>query len=165
MRGWVLAGGASTRFGSDKASFLVDGVPLAVRTARVLEAGGCGPVTVIGRHRRALVGVEQEIEPEGPRHPLWGVAEALRHGDAFVAPCDLPDLTPAIVAALRNARARAADQPLLGVFPAALRPRCLALARAGSPVRALADDPSGAAILDVGPLINLNRPARGAGGP
>jgi hypothetical protein len=122
-----------------------------VRTARVLREAGLEPVALV-REARGL-GVPERIEPDGPRHPLWGVAVGLAEGDAFFAPVDLVDLDVPRVRRLLDARAVAVDQPLLGFLPARLGPRARALAEAGGRVRDL-----GASTLDVGPFENLNRP-------
>ena len=152
MNAWILAGGRSTRFGSDKARYVVDGEPLLVRTARVLREAGLAPVALV-REPRGL-GVPERLEPDGPRHPLWGVACALADGDGFFAPVDLVDLDAARVVRLLAARAVAADQPLLGVIPSSFAARAAELARRGGRVREL-----GVPTLDVGPFHNLNRPA------
>jgi molybdopterin-guanine dinucleotide biosynthesis protein A len=161
VTGFVLAGGLSSRFGMDKALFRVDGEPLAVRTARVLRAAGLDPV-LVARTARNL-GIPELLEPDGPRHPLWGVWFALTtvgENGAFFAPCDLPDLAPEHVAPLLAARAVAADQPLLGFYPVDLADRAREFALAGRPVRDFAADRP---RLDVGSLRNLNRPPAGAG--
>ena len=46
--GAVLTGGLSARMGRDKALLRVDGVPMAVRVATALRAGGADPVAAIG---------------------------------------------------------------------------------------------------------------------
>ncbi|MDP2314467.1 MAG: NTP transferase domain-containing protein [Pseudomonadota bacterium] len=154
MKGYILAGGLSQRFGSDKARYLVDGEPLAVRIAAVLRAAGLDP-WLVARAPRGL-GLPELLEPDGPRHPLWGVAAALGEGsDAFVIPCDLVDVRVEQVRALSDAGAIAAGQPLFGVYPARLRDRARAFAEAGGSVRAfVAELP----VLDVGPIANLNQP-------
>lgn len=154
MRGYVLAGGLSRRFGVDKALYVVDGRPLALRVADALRAAGLEP-WVVARASRPL-GLPELFEPDGPRHPLWGVAAALGEGeDVFVASCDLVDLRAEQVRTLLEARAVAVGQPLLGVYPARLRDRALAFATGGGAVRDfVADLPR----VDVGPIANLNRP-------
>ncbi len=153
MRGCILAGGLSRRFGADKALYAVDGEPMAVRVANVLRAAGLEP-WLVAREPRGL-GLPELLEPDGPRHPLWGIAAALGEGDdAFVAPCDLAALRVEQVEALVAARAIAAGQPLLGVFPARLRDRALQYATAGASVRSFVE---GLPVLDVGPILNLNR--------
>jgi molybdenum cofactor guanylyltransferase len=151
---WVLAGGLSRRFGRDKAMELVDGVPLVQRTIDTLRAAGLSPV-VLARVTRGL-SVPERIEPDGPRHPAWGLATVLVDGDAFITPCDLPELDVDTVRRLLDARAIALHQPLLGVWPAERAAAARATALAGGRIRALAD---GLPVVDVGPLRNLNRPA------
>lgn len=154
MRGFILAGGLSRRFGADKAVYPVGGELLALRLARVLRAAGLEP-WLVAREPRGI-GLPELLEPEGPRHPLWGIAAALGEGkDVFVTPCDLAELTVAQVQALLAARAIAVGQPLLGVFPALLRDRALVHAASGGSVRAFV---VGLPVLDVGPILNLNRP-------
>ena len=47
VAGLLLAGGAGRRMGTPKALVQLHGEPLAVRTVKALQAGGCGPVTVV----------------------------------------------------------------------------------------------------------------------
>lgn len=152
-RGCILAGGRSSRFGSDKALYAVGGVPMAVRIAGVLAEAGLVPV-LVARAPRSL-GIAELIEPDGPRHPLWGVAFALSFGDAFFTPCDAVDLTADHVRALLGARAVSADQPLLGFLPASLGSRARRFAEEGLAVRAFAAE---LPTLDLGPITNLNSP-------
>lgn len=162
---YVLAGGRSRRFGSDKALHLVDGEPLVCRVARALATAGA-PVFLVSRHPRGL-GLDEVIEPDGPRHPLWGVATALRRRDGvgLFAPCDLPSLGPAHVQRLlaAGAPAYATSQPCLCLLPAHVADAAERAAREGRPVRAFLAEVD-AAPVDVGPLANLNRPAPAGGG-
>jgi molybdopterin-guanine dinucleotide biosynthesis protein A len=90
--------------GRDKATMLVDGVPMAVRVANALAAGGCQQVVAIGGDRQRLVDaglvvVADRFPGEGP---LGGIVTALatapeETGIVFVASCDLPRLTGAAV--------------------------------------------------------------------
>ena len=159
MNGRVLAGGLSSRFGSDKALYCLDGEPMAVRTARILTEAGLSSVALVVRAPRGL-GLPEVIEPAWPsasplaRHPLWGIAAAL-DGDTFFAPCDLPELTVEQVRRLLDANAVATDQPLLGVWPGALKDELGSLATAGASVRSVA---ARLRQLDIGPVPNLNRP-------
>lgn len=154
MTGYILAGGLSRRFGRDKAMFLVEGEPLAARTARVLAEAGLDPV-VLAREPRPL-GLPELLEPDGPRHPLWGVAHALARGaDAFFAPCDLPELTVGQVRALIAGRGVAAGQPLLGVIPADRGLLARETAERGGSVRGFV---AGIPVIDVGDVRNLNEP-------
>jgi molybdopterin-guanine dinucleotide biosynthesis protein A len=83
--------------GRDKATMLVDGVPMAARVAAALAAGGCEQVVAIGGDRAALgLIVVPDLHPgEGP---LGGIITALHDLPdevevVFVASCDLPALT------------------------------------------------------------------------
>jgi molybdopterin-guanine dinucleotide biosynthesis protein A len=98
VAGFVLAGGASSRMGQDKALLLVAGEPLVVRTARLVESAA-GEATVIGNPEvyRAL-----ELRAAGDdwpsAGPLGGIATALGATKAswnLVVACDLPYLTRA----------------------------------------------------------------------
>ncbi len=117
----VLAGGRSTRFGSDKALADVDGAPMAARVADVLVQAGC-EVLLVARHARHL-GIAELIEPDGPRHPLFGVATLLREAEArgrpgaFVATCDAWPLQAHMVEHLLETGSLAASTPLLGWWP------------------------------------------------
>lgn len=153
MRGYILAGGRSRRFGSDKAVFLIEGRPLVLRLAATLAQAGLEP-WLIAKAPREL-GLPELIEPPDVFHPLWGLALGLETGDAFFCPCDLVDLRIEQVQALLAARAIAADQPLLGWFPAALAARARVHAQKNGPVRVfVADLPR----IDVGPVRNMNTP-------
>lgn len=132
------------------------GVPLVLRLAAVLREAGLEPA-LVARSPRGL-GLPERLEPDGPRHPLWGVAAVLDEGDALFVPCDLVDLRADAVRALLavGGPCVARGQPLLGVYPAALAGRARALALEGAPVRRFVE---GLPEVDVGPLANLNRPA------
>jgi len=105
VAGAVLVGGASRRMGRPKAMIEVDGVPMVVRVAVALGAGGCSPVRLIGGGVVPDVGyvvVDDRWPGEGP---LGGVITALMEadGDVVVAACDLPDLDAATVRSVRDA--------------------------------------------------------------
>jgi len=98
----VLLGGASRRMGRDKARIELDGVALATRTARLLEAlfedvllvGGDPPPEAPGR---------RVPDVEGPRSALRGLVSALaaaRTERVLVVSTDLPLLTADLVLGL-----------------------------------------------------------------
>jgi len=154
-RGYVLAGGRSSRMGRDKARIPVQGVPMAERVAGVLAQTGL-QVTLIRR------GPAQPDEPawhlpdgtalpvirepdDGAPHPLHGVVAALEHARApiLICPCDVPDLHPDDVRALLGAGPSAVAwdgqrvHPLLAVLDPSVLDRARRLARAGGAVRDL----------------------------
>jgi molybdopterin-guanine dinucleotide biosynthesis protein A len=159
LRAWILAGGRSSRFGSDKAVYAVGGEPLVVRIAAVLRAAGVEP-GLVAKAPRGL-GLPERLESDVGFHPLHGVATALSDGDALVVPCDLADLDVDTVRRLLAAWSAAPGgvyargQPLFGVFPAALAERARSFALAGRPVRAFVEN---LVEVDLGVLTNLNRP-------
>lgn len=162
MNAWILAGGLSSRFGSDKAVYPVEGVLLAIRIATVLREAGLMP-RLVARHARGL-GLPELIEPEGPRHPLHGVATALAWEArqdpaaplAFFTPCDLVDLDVAQVRALqRGGPIVALGQPLLGILPVDWADRAAAWATSGRSVHSFVND---VPVVDLGLVHNLNRP-------
>src|SRR2546423_1571312 len=77
VRGYVLAGGESTRFGRDKALVEFDGQPMLLRMRELL---GCvsGRVTVIASPERyAGLGVECIADRWPGEGPLGGILTAL----------------------------------------------------------------------------------------
>ena len=168
--GFVLAGGHSRRMGQDKAALLWRGVALAQRVAETLTAGGCAPVTLVGR-QPALAELGYPVlaeDEEGALHPLFGVAAALDASTGFplilVSPCDLTQLAPEHVAALLAvggpcvARAQGRIHPLLAVLAPSEASRARALAIRGAGAHAL----TGAlppVDLPPGALLDANRPS------
>jgi molybdopterin-guanine dinucleotide biosynthesis protein A len=90
----VLAGGRASRLGGDKANATLAGSTLAARAVASLRAAGLEPFVVTKRDRPVDVeGARVVIEPDLPRHPLAGVATAIREAGqrpVVVLACDLP---------------------------------------------------------------------------
>lgn len=96
--GVVLAGGSSTRMGSDKAFIEIDGVPMVVRAVEALQSAGAAPVLVVGGdgarlNALGLDALEDRYPGEGP---LGGVITALTALDGrggieavVTLPCDV----------------------------------------------------------------------------
>lgn len=93
---FILAGGESSRMGREKALLELDGMPLIVRAARLVEAVA-GPATVIGDAAAFRSLGLRTIGDDWPgAGPLGGIATALRASNAtwsLVIACDLPYLT------------------------------------------------------------------------
>lgn len=118
--GAVLAGGQSSRFGSDKALAEFRGHTLLTHAVDTLS-GWCEYVVVVGRETAPAPTL-----PDWPRPgmgPLGGIAAALHHArdegyeflltcgvDSFGLPDDLPDLLSPAPAFLEN-------QPVIGLWP------------------------------------------------
>ena len=113
IAGFILAGGASSRMGRDKALLELGGVALIVRTARLVESV-VGSATVVGDSAafRSL-GLRTIADDWPGAGPLGGIATALRAASApwnLVVACDLPYLTKAwLEYAIARALASQAD--------------------------------------------------------
>ncbi|MFP5489650.1 MAG: NTP transferase domain-containing protein [Acidimicrobiia bacterium] len=109
LAGVVLAGGASSRMGVDKAFVEVGGRPMVLRVVDALRAGGCDRVTCQGGDADRLATLGLSVSPDvapGRAGPVRAIADALAWTagrTVVVAACDLPDLTGAAVAALVRA--------------------------------------------------------------
>lgn len=123
MLGAVLAGGKSSRFGSDKAQALVGGGTLLDNATGQLTACGADPVVVVGRDG----GIADWPKPG--HGPLGGLAAALRHARVLgldtVLTCGVDSLgLPAdLVALLGPAPAIVASQPVIGLWPVSCLPQ------------------------------------------
>ena len=119
--GAVLAGGQSTRFGSDKALAEVAGHTLIAQAVDALS-GWCDHVIVVGRETAPAPTLPDW--PTANMGPLAGVAAALRHaqdaGYQEVLTCgvDSLGLPEHLHALLAPAPAYLADQPVIGLWPA-----------------------------------------------
>ena len=123
LLGAILAGGASTRFGSDKAAALLGGRALIDHAADALRPQ-VETLIVCGRTWPGLAGVPDRPAPG--LGPLGGLCAALAHAhdagldavlsvgcDVLPIPTDLPRL-------LGAGPAHVEGQPLFGLWPAAL---------------------------------------------
>ena len=120
--GAVLAGGQSSRFGSDKALAELGGHTLLSLAVDAL-AGLCDHVIVVGRETAPAPTL-----PDSPRPnmgPLGGIAAALHHardeGYEAVLTCgvDAAALPDNLLELLSPAPAYLAAQPVIGLWPAA----------------------------------------------
>lgn len=162
LLGAVLAGGASRRFGSDKAQALFGGTPLLDHAIAAL-APQVAALVVVGRDWPNQ-GCIDDL-PAAGLGPLGGLCGALvharRHGfDAVLCvPCDTIGLPPDLAVRLLPGPAVAAGQRAVGLWPASLDATLLARLGSGGTrsLAAWARD-SEAREVDCGPLRNINRP-------
>ena len=154
----ILAGGRSTRFGSEKAVALVDGAPMIARVAAVLREGGA-PLAVNAPEASGAAAWAREQglpvlpdAPGSPDGPLAGVLAGLQWAQSLGAevlvtsPCDTPGLPHDMVRRLLEelaerpaATAVASDgsHPLCTAWCVSLLPRLReALSGGHPPVRA-----------------------------
>lgn len=105
----MLAGGASSRFGSDKALFQVEGKPMIIRAVE-LASSVADRVLVVGREPPAALppGVrhlrdDQSLPCGGPVRGLVTASGEIEDEEVIVVPVDMPFLRPAAVHALLEA--------------------------------------------------------------
>ena len=164
MLGVVLAGGQSSRFGSDKALALLDGESLLSHAVQALQCW-CDAVVVVGRKQAPVPCLADWPRPG--MGPLGGIAAALRHAaqqgfdevltlgvDCAGLPADLPAL-------LGPAPAYVASQPVIGRWPASAASAVEAILQGQGKhsLRALAGR-LGARAVELPPApANINTPA------
>lgn len=104
----ILIGGDSTRMGTDKAAYEVDGVSMAQRVADAATSAGASEILFIGgtqvRAKKFSGTWKKDLYPgEGP---LGGVITALKsssHDAVVVLSCDMPFVTDSVISSLIRA--------------------------------------------------------------
>ncbi|WP_179505696.1 MULTISPECIES: molybdenum cofactor guanylyltransferase [unclassified Sphingomonas] len=128
--GAVLAGGQSTRFGSDKALAQLAGQSLLLRAVETLKRQ-CDAVVVVGRSEAPAPCLADW--PRGGMGPLGGIAAALhyaaRHGfdEVLTTAVDSFGYDDDLAIQLSPAPAYCASQPVIGLWPASAAPALDAL--------------------------------------
>ncbi|ATY30884.1 molybdenum cofactor guanylyltransferase [Sphingomonas psychrotolerans] len=125
LLGAILAGGASRRFGSDKADALLDGRKLVDHVAEALRRD-CDALVICGRIHPDIPRLEDR--PAAGLGPLGGLCAALEHGReagfeaVLSAPCDVPNLPADLFLRLAQGglSAYVAEHPVIGLWPCAL---------------------------------------------
>lgn len=173
--GCVLAGGQSSRFGSDKALAELAGQTLLARAVDLL-AGWCEQVVVVGREAAPAPTLPAKFIPDWPHPgmgPLGGLAAALRlaAGEGYdavltigVDSTGLPDDLPALLA---PAPAYLAQQPVIGLWSdrqtgtagAARAVEAILSGTSRHSMRALAEALDARAVTLAAPPANINTPA------
>lgn len=163
--GAILAGGRSTRFGSDKAEAMWRGRPLLDHVADRLSSV-CAKVIVCGRSSVAFEAIADR--PTSDLGPLGGLNAALHFAlaDGFSqvlsAPCDAPSLSNLVLAELSRIPGNAylAEMPVIGCWRADTAPLLDQHLRGGQgrSMRSWAERVD-AAMLKLPAPLNINRPA------
>jgi molybdopterin-guanine dinucleotide biosynthesis protein A len=99
--GLILAGGLSSRMGSDKASLMIEGRTLLQRTAVALRSVGATIVAVSGDRAG---GIPDRWPRRGPVGGIASAVEYLPDGELLVVPVDMPYLGHAVLEPLLAAR-------------------------------------------------------------
>ena len=133
--GLVLAGGASSRMGDDKATLELNGETLAAGAARRLAAV-CPEVALADRGRQLVPGLPSlpDGPGRGPAAGLLGAAHAFPGRPLLALACDLPHVPVALLAELLQSgeadwalpRWSSGSEPLCALW----RPRALAVLEA-----------------------------------
>ena len=175
IEGYVLAGGNSSRFGSDKATHPVDGKPMALWVAEALSRYAA-PITLVGtRELHAGLGLPLIQDSVVGAGPLAGIVTALANAHkpwCLIAACDMPWLGSAPLDSLVRKAGRATSQAILVQTPdGRVQPLCALYARAaheplnralGMGIRKVTDALDGIAwevlkVNDSPPFTNVNR--------
>lgn len=123
LLGAILAGGASRRFGRDKALAPIDGRPMLAHVAERLGVQ-CDALVVIGRDWPKLERVDDLPAPG--LGPLGGLAGALAYAErngfdaVLTSGCDLPRLPADLRDRLGKPNALVRGQPTIGLWKAGL---------------------------------------------
>lgn len=157
--GAVLAGGRSSRFGSDKALALLDGRTLLDHMLTALRPH-CEKLIVVGRGDAA-------DWPRPDMGPLGGIAGALIHAanngfdQVVTAPVDCVRLPPDLRALLEPGPAFLDTQPVIGLWPVAAIHQLRVLLEDGGDlaVRAYARRIGARAVASDFVPLNINSPA------
>lgn len=163
LLGAILAGGQSRRFGSDKALALLAGERLIDRVAGAL-APQCDVVVVCGRKEAGFACLSDL--PEQGLGPLGGLNAALHHAlasgcDAVLSSgCDVPNLPADLALQMAgDGAAHASEQPVVGLWPAALATQCSSFLQSGGRSLYGFGEHVGARLVAVSPpLRNVNSP-------
>ncbi len=169
---YILAGGQSTRFGSDKARALLHGEPLLVRLAESLGRVGL-PVFAVGQRDGQYrdLGIETIGDIEPGTGPVGGLRTALEHrGDGWclVCSCDLTEWHDEWLVILRSRvlaghRAQAAAfkserwEPFPGLYHSTIM-QAIQNSQCGSMQRVLDECNATAVPYPLGGIPQANRP-------
>ena len=112
IEAYILVGGRSTRFGSDKALAVTDGISLAERAYLLMsELFGSENVSFVARDQQTFATEASRLEARvvydviEDRGPLGGLYTALTNASGewiFLFACDLTDVTWSYISALKG---------------------------------------------------------------
>lgn len=132
IRGFVQAGGSSTRFGTDKALVPLGGKTMLERTGELL-ASVCDDVTIVapaGKYRDSPWPVLQDRWPgQGPLGGILTALDAMQEPEtpprwALILGCDMPFLTREFLAELCNRASRSSAVIVVPQSASGLEPLC-----------------------------------------
>lgn len=132
IAGYVMAGGESSRFGSDKALAELGGKPMILRMAELLGQVAKETFVVGGAEKHVRLGVNCISDRWPGQGPLGGIITALLHSQSHAADCawnlivscDMPFLTVDWLKFLAERAARSSAQVLLPHSASGPEPLC-----------------------------------------
>jgi molybdopterin-guanine dinucleotide biosynthesis protein A len=140
----LLAGGKSSRMGSDKRFLRLNGIPLVERSYCSLQSGFAEILVSTSDGEEVLPGVRHVRDVAPGRGPMGAVASCLavaRYERCLVTACDIPDVPPDLVGEmLRRARhhevvvpidPEGQCEPLFAVYSRAVLPELNRLLESG----------------------------------
>lgn len=165
IMGAVLAGGMSTRFGSDKALAVLDGRTLLERAVASLKAL-CDAVVIVGRTDSDLAPAIADW-PRPGMGPLAGLAAALIHGRdngyASVLTCgvDCGGVAAGLLADLSPPSAHLETQPVIGHWNSNTAPAVMAILQSEGrhSMQAFANAVGSRPVASLHAPANINSPA------
>jgi molybdopterin-guanine dinucleotide biosynthesis protein A len=132
LRGFVQAGGGSTRFGTDKAQVLLAGKNMLQRTCELL-ASVCEEVTIVaaeGKYANAAWPVLPDRWPgEGPLGGILTALSTIKEPEpgaawALIVSCDMPFLTTEFLAFMRKRALASHARVIVPQSASGLEPLC-----------------------------------------
>jgi molybdopterin-guanine dinucleotide biosynthesis protein A len=127
VEGFILAGGESSRMGRDKALLELEGIPLIVRAARLMESVVGAPTVVGDREEFRVLGLRTIADDAPGAGPLGGIATALRAARApwsLIIACDLPYLTQAWLEFVTGRAAESKEDVVMPMNERGAEPLC-----------------------------------------
>ncbi len=103
---FVLAGGKSSRMGSDKGLVMHRGKPMISHILEVLTPLSSSVSLITGNEAYRQFGyplIEDEIPEQGPCGGVFTALKKSRNNRVLVTACDLPELVPALFVAMLTA--------------------------------------------------------------
>jgi molybdopterin-guanine dinucleotide biosynthesis protein A len=131
VRGYVLAGGGSTRFGRDKALADIDGEPMLLRMRALLSRAATDVQVIASPHKYAALGVTGVPDRWEGQGPLAGIITALlttkESGGIewnLIIGCDMPFLTEEWLSYVRKRALASGAEVVVPKSKQGLEPLC-----------------------------------------
>ena len=98
IAGVILAGGKSSRMGTDKAQIFYRGKPLLEHMQSLLESAGVGNIYISGQNR-----IDDIVPNCGPLGGIYSVLREIKEPEMIIIPVDMPLLSVELLVKLIDA--------------------------------------------------------------